>query len=291
VRLTLFDRTGRQVGVVGEPADYTNPAMSPDGKRVAVGRRDPQTQTRDIWIFDLERGSSSRLTFDPADDFNPAWAGDGATVMFSSMRRPGQRDIYRKLASGTQAEEVVLAGSGQKALDDWSRDGRFIVYDSAAGVTTDLYVVALDGDRKPVAITNTPFNERSGAVSPNGRWIAYASNESGLPAVFVQTFPEPIGRWQVSTSGGVDPMWRGDGRELFFHWQGKMLSVDVAAAGSRFEVSVPRVLFDMPRLAESGRNRYVVSPDGQRFLAVTAIGDPVPLPLTVVLNWPDALRK
>lgn len=289
-QLTWFDRAGRRLAVVGDPGDYTNPALSPDGKRVAVGRRDPLTLSRDVWIFDLGRGSSSRLTFDPADDLNPVWSADSTRVMFTSNRN-GFRNIYQKLASGAKAEELVFESQAPKALNDWSRDGRFIIYDNSGGPATDLFRLPLFGDRKPVPVANRPFNERAAAISPDGRWVAYASNESGRSEVYVQTFPDPTDRWQVSTSGGSEPAWRGDGRELFFRSQGKLMSASVRASGDTFEAGVPQALFEVPRFFESGRNSYVVSPDGQRFLAITSLEDQEAQPITVVLNWASALRN
>lgn len=164
---------------MGEVAEYSNPALSPDEKRLAVGRRDPTTNTRDIWIFDLTRGTSSRLTFDSADDLNPSWSPDGNWVAFSSDRN-GQRNLYRKLASGTGEDEVIWESPERKSMEDWSRDGRTIILNSIAPGKpgADVLALPLTGDRKAVPVLAGPFAEDMAQLSPNGRWIVYRSNES-----------------------------------------------------------------------------------------------------------------
>jgi Tol biopolymer transport system component len=290
-QLAWFDRTGRRLGTLGEPADYTNPALSPDGKRVAVGRRDSKTMTRDIWLFELERGTASRLTFDPADDLNPVFSPDGGRILFTSDRK-GNRDIYWKAATGVGEDEPVLETEHSESADDWSPDGRLVVYDtggttSSTASAADLWVAPLEGDRKPIPFLVRPFVDTSAQISRDGRFIAYMSNESGRSEVYVMDFPKPTARWKVSTEGGIEPRWRPDGRELFYIAPGrKLMAVDVRAAGATFAPGVPRVLFEAnldPRVA--GRHRYVVSPDGQRFLIIAPAEQAGPTPLTVVLNW------
>jgi serine/threonine protein kinase/Tol biopolymer transport system component len=291
VRLAWFDRTGRQLETLGETADYSNPALSPDGKRVAVGRRDPKSLMRDIWLFELERGTASRLTFDPADDFNPAFSPDGTRILFTSTRK-GPRDIYGKASTGVGEDEPVLESEGAKNVGDWSPDGRLVVYDTGGGLgaeaASDLWVAPLDGDRKPIPFLVRPFTDTQARVSPDGRFIAYSSNESGTQEVYVMDFPKPTGKWKVSTEGGAEPQWRRDGRELFYLGgrPRKLMTVDVRAVGATFQAGVPRALFEAnldPRA--NVRNRYVVSPDGQRFLIIAPAEQAGPTPLTVVLNW------
>ncbi|MDA2938906.1 serine/threonine-protein kinase [Acidobacteria bacterium AH-259-A15] len=216
-QLVWLDREGKRLGApVGEPADYSNPELSPDGKRVAVGRLDPETQTRDIWLFDLARGTSSRLTFDPADDLNPVWSADGTRIAFTSDRK-GQRDIYQKMASGTGEDELVLESGEQKSVTDWSADGRFLLYSVRNPQTgTDVWMLPLSEEGKPTPFLQQSFREREAQFSPDGRWVTYESNESGTRQVFVQPFPATGGKWQISTQGGVQPRWRRDGKELFY---------------------------------------------------------------------------
>ena len=292
-QLVWFDRTGRRLGALGEPGDYTNPALSPDGKRVAVGRGDPRTLKRDIWLFELERGTASRLTFDPADDLNPVFSPDGTRILFTSDRK-GPRDLYWKAATGVGEEEPVLESENMKSSDDWSPDGRFVVYDSGVllgssqgiGNTTDIWLAPLDGDRKPLPFLVRPFSDWQAQISPDGRWIAYSSDESGPQEIYVMDFPKPTGKWKVSTEGGAEARWRRDGRELFYIAGRKLMAADVRTGGAVFHAGVPRVLFEAsidPRT--NRRNRYVVSPDGQRFLIIAQAEEAGPTPLTVVLNW------
>ncbi len=290
--LVWFDRTGRRLGTLGVPADYTNPALSPDGTRVAVGRRDPKSLARDIWLFELERGTTSRFTFDPADDLGPVFSPDGTRILFTSDRK-GMRDIYWKAATGVGEDEPVLEGERSKNVNDCSPDGRFLVYDTGgsvgargAGGLTDLWLAPLTGDRKSVPLGVRPFTSSQAQISPAGRWIVYSSDESGVQEIYVQDFPSPKGKWKVSTGGGAEARWRRDGRELFYIAEGRMMAVDVRVGGAAFQAGIPRVLFETNLDPGTlGRNRYVVSPDGQRFLMITSSGQTELGALTVVLNW------
>ncbi len=270
--LRWFDRTGKALGVVGEIADYTNPAISPDDSKLAVSIRDPQTKTRDIWIFDLVRGGKTRLTFDPADDLDCIWSPDGTRIAFSSDRA-GKRDIYLKLADGSGPEELLLGGKeGGRNVQDWSRDGKYLIY--VDDPTPHLYALPLNGDRKPVPFTNTPFATQQGLFSPNDRWVAYRSQEFGRNEIFVQGFnldpSQPRGKWQISTDGGELPRWRGDGKELFFHFADSFFAVDVKTDGPAFEAGIPKRLFDIPAVGASATHgEYTVTRDGQRFLVLT----------------------
>jgi dipeptidyl aminopeptidase/acylaminoacyl peptidase len=283
--LVWVDREGRRLATVGEPADYSNPALSPDGSRLAVGRRDPQTRVRDIWLFDLKRGSSSRLTFDAADDLNPAWSPDGRRIAFSSARK-GSRDLYWRSSDGTGDDELLLASGEDKNVEDWSLDGKWLLFNQRS---QDTGVLRLEPERKPTPVLSRQFTEIEARLSPNGRWIAYRSNESGRPEVYVQSFPPGSGKWQVSTAGGVEPSWRRDGKELFYLAGTKLMAVETKTEGSSFEAGLPKALLEAPRLGPSGRNRYVAAPDGRRFLFVSSLEATSSRPFVVVLNW-DAGR-
>ena len=286
--LQWLDRSGKALGVVGEAADYSNPALSPDESKLAVSIRDPQTKTRDIWIFDLVRGGKTRLTFDPADDLDCIWSPDGKRIAFTSDRA-GQRNLYWKLADGSGPDELLLAGKeGGRNLVDWSRDGKYLIYFD--DLTPHLYVLSLDGDRKPVPFINTPFFTQQGQFSPNDRWVAYRSPESGRNEVFVQGFnldpSQPRGKWQISSEGGELPRWRGDGKELFFHFTDSFFAVDVKTDGPTFTAGVPKRLFDIPGVSASATHgEYVVTRDGQRFLVATASEKAAAQPIEVVVNW------
>ncbi len=285
--LIWFDREGKRLGTVGEAAVYTNPSLSPEGSKLAVGRMDIEAKTRDIWVFDLARGSSTRLTFDPADHLNPLWSPDGRRIAFTSSRK-GPRDLYWKASDGAGEEEVVLESNDDKSSEDWSRDGKLILFNR---LFRDVWVLRLEPERKATPVLHGPFTESQGQFSPNGRWIAYRSNESGREEVFVQTFPPGSGKWQISTGGGSEPQWRRDGKELFFMAEGKLLAVETKTETAGFEAGVPKVLFETPRLGAIGRNRYVVSPDGRRFLLVVTVEATAARPFTVVVNWAAELGR
>jgi eukaryotic-like serine/threonine-protein kinase len=288
--LTWFDRQGKRLGTVGERAVYTNPALSPDGKRLAVGRDDPATSTRDIWVLDLVRNVSSRFTFDKADDLNPLWSPDGSKIAFSSERtRSGERDIYWKAASGAGADELLSDSPGSKSVEDWSPDGKLLLFNLN---NVEVHALPLDGDRKPYPLLKAPFTQAHARVSPDGHWLAYTSSESGRTEVFVQNFPPSGGKWQISNDGGNEPSWRRDGKELYFISGTTLQAVDVKAAGSGFEAGVPKTLFDVPGLVASARrNRYLATPDGQRFLFIVTEKSSDTLPITVVQNWQSALKR
>ena len=292
-QLVWFDRTGKRIAALAPPAEYSNPSLSPDGTRVAVGVLDPQTMTRDLWVFDVTRGTASRVTFDASDDLNPAWSPDGTRLVFTSDRK-GQRDIYQKSVSGIGSDELVFESPEQKSVNDWSADGRYLLYDSGAlaGATAvSISALPLFGDRRPSPLVRGTFSVMAPRLSPDGQWIAYGSTESGRPEVYVQPFPELTGKWQISGKGGTEPYWRGDGEELFYIENDTIMAVSVTAALRNFSAGIPRPLFAAPLRAGILRNRYVVSPDGQRFLINVTTENPASSLIPVVLNWTAELKK
>jgi len=290
--LVWFNRQGERLGTVGPPRAYSNPALSPDGTKLAVGVEDPKLGTRDIWVYDLKHGTGSRLTFDPADDLGPTWSPDGSRVMFTSDRK-GQRDIYQQLASGVGSAEVVFESKTQrKNLNDVTSDGRYAIYNTNDPPNNALWLLPLFGERTPRPFVQGSFNARDAQFSPNGRYVAYRSHETGRWEVFVQTFPEQRGKWQVTVNGGWGPMWRGDGKEmLYLGPDSKMMAVDVKTDAAQFEAGTSRQLFQTQLYDELRRNQYVVTPDGQRFLLVYPRELEKPSPITVVVNWPALLKK
>ena len=215
-QLVWVDRTGKPLGVLGEPGVYSDIELSPDGTQASVNLPDQSGRNRDIWLYDVARSLKTRLTFDPADELALIWSPDGSRVVFNS-RRKGQLDLYQKAADGSGTEDVLLEDNRQKYPVSWSADGKFILYVSTGGPTgNDLFVLPLSGDRKPIPFVNTQFGEAQGAFSPDGRWVAYGSNESGRNEVYVAPFPGPGGKRQVSTAGGAQPRWRRDGTEIFY---------------------------------------------------------------------------
>jgi eukaryotic-like serine/threonine-protein kinase len=285
-----FNRKGEKVGTVGQQGFYSSPAISPYGTKVAVGVG--ELGARDIWVYELKQGTGSRLTFSAADDLSPVWSADGSRIMFTSTRRGG-RDLYQKPANGLGKTELVFADKNRgKSLYDWSRDGRYVIYGTAGGAPTDLLVLPLFGERKPLAFAQGGFRVWQGEFSPRGQYVAYSSTQTGKIEVYVQTFPQRLGNWQISTSGGSDPMWRRDGRELFYlSSDNKLMVVDVKTNTPPFQAGIPKPLFQTQPIPGLWRNRYVVSPDGQRFLMLVPAGDTKPEPITVVVNWPALLKK
>jgi Tol biopolymer transport system component/tRNA A-37 threonylcarbamoyl transferase component Bud32 len=289
-RLTWFDRSGKESGTLGEPAEYTNPALSPDGARLAVGIRDPQTDTRDIWVFDLARGGSTRITFDPADDFNPVWSPDGSRIAYTSQRK-GLRDLYIKNLSGTGQEELLLASDTNKSAEDWSPDGAFLSFNSQPAVNSNLWLLSMSsGEHKPTLLRGSHFREQGSSFSPDGKFITYRSDESGRNEIFAQSLAAGGGRWQISTNGGEEPQWRRDGKELFYVSRDTLMSVDIKVNGNALVAGIPHALFKVP-LSRQRRNRYVVTRDGQRFLVVVPEKEGPPPPFIAVVNWPALLPK
>src|SRR5262249_32328938 len=293
-QLVWFDRSGKQLGMIGEPANYSNPSLAADDKRLAVSIRDSKITKRDIWLFDLARGAKQRFTFDPADDLNPVWSKDGSRIFFTSDRK-GQRDIFTKKVNAAEEEELIYASSEIKNVCDLSPDGRLLLYNtnptsSNNATKSDLWLLPLEGDRNPKPFLKTQFNEDQAVISPNGRWVAYRSDESGRDEIYVATFPQLSGRWQVSVDGGAEPQWRRDGKELFFTDAGrKLMAATVKTNSSAFETEAPKLLFETP-LSVSGRNSFVVTGDGQRFLVITRLEDTL-APINVALNWTAEVKK
>jgi hypothetical protein len=289
-QLAWFDRMGKQTGVLGDSARYGDLELSPDGKRASVNIAD--RATRDIWLYDVVRGLRTRFTFDPADELTSIWSPDSSRVVFNS-RRKGHLDLYQKPSSGVGAEEVLLEDNADKYPVSWSPDGRFILYRGGSSFGTDskLFVLPLTGDRKPFPFLKTQFSEDLGRFSPDGRWFAYASNESSRNEVYVTSFPGAGGKWQISTAGGRFPRWRHDGAEIFYLApDNKLMSAAVKGTGPTFEVGAVKPLFETH--ASGGfRYPYDVSADGQRFLINTLPEQAASAPITVVINWTAGLKK
>jgi Tol biopolymer transport system component len=292
-RLIWLDRNGRRLGTLGEAHDYTNPAISPDQKKVAVGIRDAQTQTRDIWIMDIQRGTNFRLTSDPADDLNPTWSPDGSKIAFSSNRK-GKRDIYLRDADGGGVDELLAESGEDMSIEDWSGDGQLMLY----GIGRYEGFLSFR-DRKLAPLASRKFTEDQGRFCPNGgakpRWFAYMSDETGVRQVYVQSVDGALAgrgaRLQISNSGGMEPFWRGDGKELLYLNANKLMAVDVNGAGETFQAGVPKELFEAPFVTDYLRNRYDVTRDGKRFLVIVPAGEKQEQKIVVIVNWPALLKR
>jgi eukaryotic-like serine/threonine-protein kinase len=291
-QLLWFDRSGKEIGSLGARGIYLNVSLSTDEKRAAVDLADSQTGRNDIWLFDLSRGVPSRFTTDPAADSFPLWSPDGSQIVFSSTRE-GVFNLYAKKASGVGNEELLFKSEETKVPDDWSPDGRFIVYESRNPKRKlDLWLLPTSGNREPVSFLQTDFNEQQAKFSPDGKWIAYTSDVSGRPEVYVQTFPASGGPLRVSTGGGAQPEWRGDGHELFYIASDRKLMAVEVKLGATFEAKAPQPLFSTRVLTITEfRNHYAVTRDGQRFLVNSLIEETTTNPITVVVNWTAGLKR
>jgi Tol biopolymer transport system component len=231
-----------------------------------------------------------RLTFDPTPEAWPTFSPDGQRIVFSASRN-GVRGLYQKLTTGTE-EALILAGS-DVVNPDWSSDGRYILYQrfvSGSGTGWDLWAVPVFGDRTSFPVAQTEHGEREGRLSPDVRWVAYDSTESGRREIWVQPFPPSGSRWQISTGGGVSPRWRGDGKELFYvAADGKLTAVPVTA-GSTFEWGAPQTLFQTMFRGGTYAS-YAVARDGQRFLMNVPPSLEDITPITVVVNWMAAIQQ
>jgi Tol biopolymer transport system component len=298
LQLNWVDRQGKITQSAAPLANYRGIDLSPDGTRVAAHRQE-RAQQGDVWVTELTRGTTSRFTFDAAqENSSPVWSPDGQSIAYASLRG-GKWGLYRKASNNAGSEEQLFESRDTVLPQSWSPDGQSIVYTQFSSRAPDLWRLPLTGDRKPVVLLDSPFVETFGQVSPDGRWLAYTSNETGTGEVYVQPFGGGSGKWQVSTSGGSYPRWRRDGRELFYlSFVGqKMMAVEITPAGDRFEAGKPAALFDSGffNLIHIGPYYgYSVSPDGQRFLIAqppSAGGQLTLPPLVVVINWTAALPK
>jgi eukaryotic-like serine/threonine-protein kinase len=289
-RLVWIDRNGKETPAIDAIGEYRDTSISPDGKRLVYDTA-VNGGKLDLWIRDLTRGVSSRFTFDPPDELDPLWSPDGRRIVFTS-RAKGPGDLAIKDASGTREAEPLLVSADEKYVSDWSRDGRFILYTSRAGdeYGWDIFALPMEGDRKPIPLVKTKFNELFATFSPDGKYIAYHSSESGRPEIYVQEFPEARNKWQVSTDGGTQAFWRADGRELFYRNAGQLMAVPVDA-GSTFNVGTPQALFETRFAAITVRGLYRPSADGQRFLVLAPLARDAEQPASVVLNWTAALKN
>jgi eukaryotic-like serine/threonine-protein kinase len=296
-QLTWLDRQGKLLGTVAEPGGYNSVALSPDGRRVAVSRTNPEnTPNWDVWLLDVGRNTSTRLTYEQVRARDPVWSADGSSVIFASVRA-GEVNFSLKLASGAGDERLLLKSSdSNKYATSSSRDGRFLLYTVVNPKTkSDLWVLPLNGNPKPIPFLRTEFNESSGQFSPDGHWIAYTSDESGDDEIYVREFSSSSaqgswgseGKWLISKGGGTGPRWRGDGKELFYvASDGKLMSVDIRAKPV-FEAGAPRPLFQLPL----GFIGVEVTADGRRFLVAVPVAQSASVPFTVVLNWQKILKK
>jgi Tol biopolymer transport system component len=284
-QFVCIDRSGKMIGQAGEPGEMGSFALSPDWKTVAVARANAEAGGSSLWLMDLARNTNMRLTFAPLHADSPVWSPDGSRIAFVESTQGNQAALLQVMANGAGQNEMLLTQSGAVTLDSWSRDGKFLFY-----TWTDpkgklaLWALPMGPERKPIRVLESAFNVQQGSVSPDGRWIAYVSDETGRDEVYLQTFPPSGGKWLVSANGGTHPEWRGDGQEIFFLAPNReFMAVAVAGTGDAIRVGSARVLL-------RGAGSYAVTPDGQRFLMKVPARDPESQAIHVILNWSAGLR-
>jgi serine/threonine protein kinase len=291
-QLIWFDRSGKQIGTVGEAGFYREAKLSPGEDKLAVCRLNAQSGNLDVWLYELARNVPTRFTFASGAGIAPLWSPDGTQIVFASNRK-GQFDLYQKAASGADTEQLLLESNEGKNPTSWSADGRFIAFtneDRQANTKLDLWILPLFGDRKPFPFLQTPFNESGAQFSPDGHWIAYVSDESGSAQVYLAPFPGPGGKREVSRNGGTDPRWRGDGKEIFFlAADKKLMAADVNQNGDNLEIGNAQPLFQARPTTAPGTH-YDVTRDGKRYLVQTS-GEGGNPPLTLVVNWTAGLKQ
>ncbi|MFN7936899.1 MAG: protein kinase [Bryobacteraceae bacterium] len=287
-QMVWLSRSGDRLGTVGKPGIISQAVLSPDQKSVAFDLRDGAGG--DLWVHEFARGVDTRITFEPPIEQYPVWSPDSASIVYTS-RDASKGGIHLRKASGGGVTEPLLYSSNPKFVLDWSAAAGAILFSEPAGKTRfDIHMLPLSGERKPVPLLHSEFNEQSGTLSPDGKHLAYVSDESGRYEVFVQTFPLSGAKWQVSVSGGIGPRWRKDGRELYFTNEGVLMAAAVTP-GANFHVGTPVRLFSFGE-AQTTIERYSVSADGQRFLFALPVETEMRTPAaTIVLNALDQPPK
>jgi len=289
--LVWLDRAGKRLGVLGKPGEYWQLEISPDEKTVAVVMGNPARS--DVWLEDVARGVVTRFTFRPGLNAFPVWSPDGSRLVFSLLSLNLYfSDVYQKAAGGNGQEELLLHAGLNGFPGDWSPDAKWIVYTrTGQNTANDLWLLPLEGDRKPVPYLQTPFDEQLARFSPDGKWMAYQSNESGQNQIYVQSVPPSGAKYQISAAGGTMPRWRRDGKELFYASADQKLMAVPIKLGSTVEPGTPQPLFPIPPVRANVS--YAPSRDGQRFLVnVPAGGESAAAPpITVVTNWQAAQKK
>jgi Tol biopolymer transport system component len=296
-QLTWLDRTGKTAGTIGEPKAFFAIEFSPDRRILAASAPD-SVGNYDIWLYDVARGLPTRFTSDPAGEYWAVWSKDGKSVIFNSTRK-GHYDFYRKSADGTGPEELVYADDKGKVPTSWSADGKFLLYFTGGGPRYDLWLLPLTPERpgaplRAMPLHETRFNESFPRFSPDGRWVAYASDESGRYEAYVAPLSRITEKHQVPTDGASSSRWRQDGKAIFYQKSGgELMEAEVRISGEAVEVGAARAVFAKAPIGGGhlGDYPYDFSADGQRVLAALPTENQEAEPIALVENWAAALKK
>ncbi|MCI0442943.1 hypothetical protein L0244_04000, partial [bacterium] len=286
-----FDRSGKELGSIGEPGVYIEPALSPDEKRISLTALNVQNIASDILLLDLSRGTFTRFSIEPGVEATSLWSPDGKRIVYTAFPQGG---LFVKSADGSGESKLLVNVNTFTIAEDWSLDGKYLVFQSLNFKTNsaDLWIQPFIGDQKPFPYLQTEFNESDGRISPDVKWLSYTSDESGRREVYVQTFPSPGNKIQISTGGGETARWRKDGKELFYVSPDKKIMSVTINTDSTFEPAVPQPLFQtLIALGVEARNQYELTSDGQRFLINTPLKEISTAPINVVVNWSASLKK
>ena len=294
--IVWHDRAGKELGSMGQYADYREPDLSPDEKKLVIEKKDPDTDNNDLWIVELARGTFSRFTFESSNEVSSIWTPDGKRVVYCS-NPDGLINIYQRDVAGAAGQQLLVNTPDPKYPDDISPDGRYLLYDEFTNTSkADIWYLDLKDGKQRTPFLKSQFNETHASFSPDGSLVAFSSDESGQPEIYVRRFPPASEeKWQISTEGGDQAQWRKDGKELYYISAARqMMSVPIRAAGVVIEPGVPLALFPSdvdPNGIVDDRNQFIVTGDGQRFLLTQRAAQPEVSPITVVLNWVGMLRQ
>jgi serine/threonine protein kinase len=293
-QMVWFDRTGRRLNAVDQPGAFRQPQITADGSKLLVERLDLRARASDIWLYDLARNVNSPLTYGPGWHVDVIGSADMTRIACVTVRE-GRNVMEMKPVSSTGEPEELLSLPNPVYFSDWSHDGKFALFVKLGdGMREDLWVLPLAGGRKPFPFLRTPFAEEQGQFSPDGKWIAYASDETGKAEVYVQSFPATGAKWRVSINGGTQPRWRGDGKEIFYLAADRKLMAVQVKSSPHFEAGAPAMLFQTGITSELGPYisfSYAVTGDGKRFLLLDPVGDESSPAMSIVLNWTAGLAR
>jgi eukaryotic-like serine/threonine-protein kinase len=279
--LVLYDRDGNVIGIVGERAIFNSPKFSADGGRIVVDIFDNKTRANNIWVYDIQRGARTQITFDGLNASDPIWSPDGQSIIYSKSNDKSE-NLNMKPSTGAGSEQTLYQSTHQMIPTSWSPDGKYLTYFNRGEY--DLWVLPLEDAAEPIPFLQSSSVLGSPALSPDGKWIAYDSNESGRSEIYVRPFPGPGGKWQISTAGGTRPRWRNDGREIFyFDYEGTINSADVSIKESTVDVTSVRPLFTTKANIRFGT--YDITSDGKFFVVNSVIKSYEDELITLIVNW------